>query len=167
MGHFQIGLATPLSQREKEIRESMLRKYIPGTLLLMVVFASLSYAQQPLMNAARADLLQARAQLNAATHNKGGHRAKAIGYINSAIAEVNAGVRFDRRNHHAQLSFSSASSFPMVADQPHMQRALDNLRQARNNLERATTDKGGHRRKAIGYVDSAIDEVKKGIDAGE
>ena len=48
-----------------------------------------------------------------------------------------------------------------------MQRALDNLRQARSNLERATSDKGGHRRKAIGYVDLAIDEVEKGIEAGE
>ncbi|HWN08329.1 MAG TPA: hypothetical protein VNO50_03500 [Pyrinomonadaceae bacterium] len=145
----------------------MLRKYIPGSLLLLMVFASLSYAQQPLMTAARADLLQARAQLNSARHNKGGHRVKAIGYINSAIAEVNAGIRFDRRNNHAQLNFGKVSGFLAAADQPHMQRALDNLRQAKNNLERATSDKGGHRRKAIGYVDSAIDEVKKGIDAGE
>jgi len=116
------------------------------------------------MNAARTDLQQARAQLNAATHNKGGHRAKAIGYINSAIAEVNAGARFDRRHNHAQLSFATVAN--ATPDQPHMQRALDNLRQAKGNLERASNDKGGHRVKAIGYVNSAIDEVQKGIAAG-
>ena len=48
-----------------------------------------------------------------------------------------------------------------------MQRALDLLRDAKSNLEAATSDKGGHRVRAIGYVDNAIDEVKKGIDAGE
>ena len=45
--------------------------------------------------------------------------------------------------------------------------ALDLLRQARSNLERATSDKGGYRKKAIDEVNNAIDETKKGIDAGE
>jgi hypothetical protein len=31
--------------------------------------------------------------------------------------------------------------------------------------EKATTDKGGHRVKALGFVKDAIDEVKKGMDA--
>lgn len=142
----------------------MSRRLVLGSFLTLLAFAAVSYAQQPHMNAARTDLQQARAQLNAATHNKGGHRMKAIGYINSAIAEVNAGARFDRRHNHAQLSFGSVAN--TTPDQPHMQRALDNLRQAKGNLERASNDKGGHRVKAIGYVNSAIDEVQKGIAAG-
>jgi hypothetical protein len=48
-----------------------------------------------------------------------------------------------------------------------MQAALDNLRQAKSNLERATSDKGGFRKKAIDQVNDAIDETQKGIDAGE
>ncbi|MFS8086355.1 MAG: hypothetical protein ACMG6H_12055 [Acidobacteriota bacterium] len=47
-----------------------------------------------------------------------------------------------------------------------MQTALIALESARNNLERATTDKGGHRVKALDYVKDAISEVKKGIEAG-
>ncbi len=141
------------------------RRLVSGSLLTLLAFVAISYAQQPFMNAARTDLQQARAQLNAATHNKGGHRTKAIGYINSAIAEVNAGARFDRRHNHAQISFGTVAN--TTADQPHMQRALANLRQAKSNLERATNDKGGHRVKAIGYVNSAIDQVQKGIDAGD
>ena len=35
------------------------------------------------------------------------------------------------------------------------------------DLERATTDKGGHRVNAIRLVDQAIDETKQGIEAGE
>jgi hypothetical protein len=44
-----------------------------------------------------------------------------------------------------------------------MKDALDELKSARTALERATPGKGGHREKAIEYVDLAIDQVKKGI----
>jgi len=47
--------------------------------------------------------------------------------------------------------------------QPHMRAALDHLRAARGSLERADTDKGGHRVKAIELVDRAIGEVEAGI----
>ena len=139
----------------------MYRRRFPGALLLIVASVGLVLADQPRMSAARADLNQARAQLQAAMANKGGHRVRAIEYINSAIAEINAGVRFDRRNNHTNGGMNE------VTDQPHMERALELLREARNNLQAAAADKGGHRMKALGYVNSAIDEVKKGIDAGE
>jgi hypothetical protein len=48
--------------------------------------------------------------------------------------------------------------------QPHMQVALASLREARDQLNSATHDKGGHRVKAIEHVNAAIDEVQKGID---
>jgi hypothetical protein len=103
-----------------------------------------------------------RAQLKGALHNKGGHRAQAIVLINSAISEINAGMGFDRHNNHRLLE-----TLATLPDQPRMQRALELLRDAKSNLEAATADKGGHRVRAIGYVNNAIDEVKKGIDAGE
>jgi hypothetical protein len=40
------------------------------------------------------------------------------------------------------------------------------LESARNNLDHATNDKGGHRARAIDLVKDAIDEVKRGIEAG-
>ena len=49
------------------------------------------------------------------------------------------------------------------AAQPHMVNALDMLRSARAQLERATTNKGGHRERAIGAVDRAIQETRQGI----
>lgn len=110
---------------------------------------------QPYMMAARADLNKARAQLQMALHDKGGHRARAVGLVNSAIGEVNAGIAWDRRHNHAASP-----------DQPHMQRALDALQSARTNLQNATADKGGHRAKAVDYVNAAIDEVNRGISAG-
>jgi hypothetical protein len=52
------------------------------------------------------------------------------------------------------------------ADQPHMQRALDHLRNALGELQEATHDKGGHRANAVEFVKKAIDQVQMGIDAG-
>lgn len=49
------------------------------------------------------------------------------------------------------------------AYQPHMQNALDRLRGARAELSAAAADKGGHRVRAIGYVDRAIEETRAGI----
>jgi hypothetical protein len=53
-----------------------------------------------------------------------------------------------------------------VAQQPHMQSALDHLRAARAELQAATMNKAGHRLRAIGLVNDAIAQVQMGIDAG-
>jgi hypothetical protein len=52
-------------------------------------------------------------------------------------------------------------------DQPHMQAALEALQQAKHHLEEAKHDKGGHRVAAIKAIDSAINHVKAGMEAGE
>lgn len=50
-----------------------------------------------------------------------------------------------------------------VDAQPHMEAALASLRQAKESLQKATADKGGHRAKAIDLVDKAMEQVEKGI----
>lgn len=132
-------------------------------LLLGVVAIAAAVPDQPHMQAAKSSLQTARAELQRATPDKGGHRVNAIGLVNSAIAEVNAGIAFDRRNNHVS-GLTAENLFAL--DQPHMQNALTALENAKDSLEKATTDKGGHRVKALGYVKDAIDEVKKGIAAG-
>lgn len=137
--------------------------FLSSLLLVAVAGICISSAaaaapDQPRMQAARADLNQARAQLQRATADKGGHRVKAIEYINRATSEINAGIAFDRRHNHAAV-FSAG-------DQPHMQAALNHLLDAQRNLEAGTSDKGGHRVKALDYVGKAISEVNKGIAAG-
>ena len=51
----------------------------------------------------------------------------------------------------------------LSAAQPQMQAALNNLKQARTNLNRASADKGGHRERALELVNQAIDQVQAGI----
>ena len=48
--------------------------------------------------------------------------------------------------------------------QPHMQSALDHLRSARDELNVAEANKGGHRERAINLINDAIDQVQRGMD---
>ncbi len=47
--------------------------------------------------------------------------------------------------------------------QPQMRQALSALKKAANNLDKASTDKGGHRVNALKLTREAIAEVEKGI----
>ncbi|MBC7933421.1 MAG: hypothetical protein H7Z38_22905 [Rubrivivax sp.] len=141
-------------------------------LAILLVVASSPIAQvpatagafdQPQMQSARTDLQKARAKLNAATADKGGHRNNALTAVNNAIAEINAGMRFDRRRRDESAGVLGVA-FASVGDQPRMKEALELLRSARSHLNNATADKGGHRAKAIEHVNKAIDEVEKGIE---
>lgn len=53
-----------------------------------------------------------------------------------------------------------------TAGQPNMRNALDNLRDARADLQKANWNKGGHRVEAIRLVNLAIDQVQAGIADG-
>ncbi len=50
-----------------------------------------------------------------------------------------------------------------MAAQPNMQAALGSLQAARAELIKAIPNKGGHRERAIQFVDSAIGETRAGI----
>jgi hypothetical protein len=135
----------------------------------MVLLSTIAIAgavpDQPFMQAARGNLQNAKAELQRAIADKAGHRVRAINLVNRAIAEVNAGIAFDRRHNHA-TTLTVETLFTGSYDQPHMQAALNALENAKDNLNKASADKGGHRAKALDYVRDAIDEVKKGIEAG-
>lgn len=60
--------------------------------------AGAAIADQPKMHSALDHLRAARANLQDATPDKGGHRNRALTATNNAIAQVEAGIRFDRRH---------------------------------------------------------------------
>jgi hypothetical protein len=69
--------------------------------------------------------------------------------------------------HFSQLLTAAvlvAASLPSLANQPNMEAALASLQQARESLQNATIDKGGHRVRALKMVNQAIAEVKAGIE---
>lgn len=53
---------------------------------------------QPKMRAALDSLRSAERALEQASHDKGGHRVKAIQLTKQAIAEVQEGIKFDNRH---------------------------------------------------------------------
>lgn len=57
-----------------------------------------AFADQPKMEEALTHLRYALAALKTATHDKGGHRAKAVELTQKAIDEVNKGIEFDRKH---------------------------------------------------------------------
>ena len=65
--------------------------------LAMYFAASAAWANQPHMEAALVSLEQAKASLQKADDNKGGHRVKAIKAVEAAIAEVKVGIEFAKK----------------------------------------------------------------------
>ena len=70
--------------------------------VLILAVASIAANQakaenHPRMERALVLLKEARAQLNQASPDKGGHRVKAISQINKAITEIRKGIRFDNK----------------------------------------------------------------------
>ena len=80
-----------------------MKRHLPSILIALVViaggfFAGHMFADQPHMQAALGHLRNARAELEAATSGKGGHRERALELTRQAIGEVESGIEYDR--HH-------------------------------------------------------------------
>ncbi|KGF71740.1 hypothetical protein DO97_15780 [Neosynechococcus sphagnicola sy1] len=67
-----------------------------GSLAVGSFVAGRATADQPRMRNALSFLQQAKAELSAATGNKGGHRVKAIDLVNQAITQVRYGIQDGR-----------------------------------------------------------------------
>lgn len=80
------------------MRRSVIRVALLTLVLAVGFIAGQLSAAQPQMQSALRHLRAAKADLNRATSDKGGHRAKALDLVNEAINEVERGVAFDRRN---------------------------------------------------------------------
>ncbi len=63
----------------------------------------------------------------------------------------------------ALIAGIAGTNLALAEKQPAMRGALNDLRAAERKLERATSDKGGHRAAALGLVRQAIAQVQKGM----
>lgn len=62
------------------------------------------------------------------------------------------------------IAIFAASLSATPVDQPFMQAALGDLRDAMGHLRNANADKGGHRQRAIDFTNGAITAVNRGIE---
>lgn len=80
----------------------MAKKYQAILLAVTLLFSMALPAfaeEQPHMQAALQALQNAEQELQKATHDKGGHREKALQEVHEAIAQVKAGMHYDNDNH--------------------------------------------------------------------
>ncbi len=76
----------------------MRRYLLAATAVFMFGYAQSAFAEpQPFMQAALRSLEDAKASLQRASHDKGGHRVKAIALINEAIDQVKKGIDYDNK----------------------------------------------------------------------
>lgn len=81
-----------------------------------------------------------------------------LAFVVGKDAVRSAGATTDRADRLAGLAFDWAH------EQPHMEQALRDLRQARHSLEVAAEHKGGWRALALKHTDEAIDETVRGME---
>jgi hypothetical protein len=79
---------------EIDMVTSYARKLLLGAALAGSMGIGYAIGAQPHMTASIGLLQSARAELTAATPNKGGHRERGLGLIDQAISEVRAGIAF-------------------------------------------------------------------------
>ena len=76
-----------------------MNKLIPAAILALSALATGPVlAAQPHMEAALAALQNAKAELEKASNDKGGHRAKSIKAVEVAINQVQKGIDYDKAN---------------------------------------------------------------------
>ena len=67
---------------------------LSGAVIGGLLVACTAGANQPNMQAALSSLQAAKAELIQARPNKGGHRERAINFVNAAISETEAGISY-------------------------------------------------------------------------
>jgi hypothetical protein len=72
-----------------------------------------------------------------------------------SAAIVLTGLSFYTLGAHAQNE-------RMGQKEPHMSAAYGHLEQAKSELERAKPNKGGHRERALQFVDQAMQQIREG-----
>ena len=130
------------------------------------------------MAAALQHLRQAEEELEKAAPNKGGHLVRAMELTKQAEAQVSEGMQYYNQNVSplnsvapAQESTAEAAREKRVdtaaiansSKEPHMAAALQHLRQAEEELEKANSEHGGHRQQALQQTQQAESSVIAGI----
>jgi hypothetical protein len=128
----------------------------------------------PMIREAQQDLQQARNALSQAAPQFAGHREKALEHVNAALQEINQALQYaaqqgqgttnpyntaNNQGYVQPMSSVNNSNYPNMAE---AQRALD---AARNALQQASNQFGGHKQNALQHVDQALQEINLGIQA--
>jgi hypothetical protein len=114
--------------------------------------------RHPNLHYALYELRESRAELLAAAHNYGGHRAHALEATDAAIVQIELALRAVGDN---TTGFAAGIEvYRRYKHHPHIHHALHALREARAELESARHNFGGHRAAAIRDINVAISQLE-------
>jgi len=121
----------------------------------------------PHMHHALASLHEARKELDDAEDIFKGHRDEAIDDVERAIKAVQDGLH-EQHDEEAAIPAGSPSARNLDDDHfPHLHRALERLKDAKQELESAEPIFGGHRDEAVSRTERAMKQIEDAIrDAG-
>jgi hypothetical protein len=136
----------------------MFRRTFLGALLILAAIAGMGMGEWPKMKLARRELLKSRDYL-VAHNSKEGPAWNAMRMVYAAALEADESIKLDSKNHHVQFKSTPvlAATIPSRED---LRNALEHLLLAKEYLEAARPDTGGHREKALNYTNGAIKELE-------
>jgi hypothetical protein len=114
-------------------------------------------------------LERARVDLQDARHIYCGHRAEALEATNAAIQQLRLALQYDRASNEpardtSNVAYTTAAYKATSSDRyPLIHQAINALQAARNDLEHAAHDFGGHRVDAIRACDAALSQLRQAI----
>ncbi|HZS43768.1 MAG TPA: hypothetical protein VFC63_01585 [Blastocatellia bacterium] len=143
-------------------------------LVLCLSAVSMLSAQErhPKIRAAINALKDARMEMRNAKDEFCGHKADAIKATDYAITQLQEALRYDRagliQNDLNKASYVkvSLSSEPYQRF-PRIRAALDSLKAARDEMQNAAHDFGGHKQKALEATNDAITQLQLAIDCAK
>jgi hypothetical protein len=169
----------PLRKGRSE-EQKMIRRVttVLATICVALAAAAVSNAQKerhPQIRKAIAALDRAKVDLQQADHDFCGHRVEALEATNRALEQLNKALNYDKHEHAVAplASFMAVDSDLAGAAQkkphrkehhPFIEAALRALDGAKNDLQHAAHDFGGHRDEAVEAVEGAIKQLHQAID---
>ena len=143
--------------------------FVVGTIAVSTANAQ-PQERHPMIRRAIQALENAKVDLQDASHDYCGHREDALESVNNAISQLRQALESDRaeimprKDEPSSVMFMNASFEKSILEpHPKIRQAIRSLENARNELQRAARDFGGHRTEAVEATNNAISRLKAAI----
>jgi hypothetical protein len=114
--------------------------------------------EYPRVHVALFEMREAVTELKSASHDFGGHRAKAQAALEEAVSQVEKALQAVGQG--VRGSEPGKVVYKSYANHPHIRHALAVTKEARDELKAAPHDFKGHREKAIQALNAATEQLE-------
>ncbi len=143
------------------IRGQLVTTLSAAVALLGLVVPRAAAEEHPRLHTALYELRQARTELKEAKHDFGGHRAKALEALDTAINQIDKALKAVDDN--VKGTPPDKEVYKEYANHPHIRRALAVAKDAKTELKEAAHDYKGRRKEAIEALNAVINQLEKAL----